>query len=93
MVTKGSKYICTGWLSDHVTAFTTDTTGVSYKWIDAARESGRKMALQFDHNTGRIEISDDLQRNKRNSDTFKGMYPSLNELDTIVDETTQNRGI
>ena len=93
IVTKGTKYVCTGWLSDHVTAFTNDTTGISDKWIKAARDSGRKMALQFNQNTGRLEISDDLNREKRNNDTFKGMYPKLSELDTIVDESTQDRGI
>ena len=93
IVTEGTKYVCTGWLSDHVTAYTNDTTGISDKWIKSARDSGRKMALQFNQNTGRLEISDDLNKEKQRNDTFKGMYPSLNELETIVDESTQDRGI
>ena len=51
------------------------------------------MVLQFNENTGRIEIDDDMKKDKRNGDTFRGMYPKLSEIDTIVDETTQNRGI
>ena len=93
VVTKGSKYVCTGWLSDHVTTYTNDSTGVSAKFREEARKSGRKMVLQFNENTGRIEMDDDMKKDKRNGDTFKGMYPKLSELDTIVDETTQDRGI
>ena len=93
IVTKGTKYVCTGWLSDHVSTFSCDTTSVSEKFRNDARSAGRKMLLQFNQNTGRLEISDDLNKEKRNNDTFKGVYPKLSELDTIVDETTQNRGI
>jgi len=93
VVTRGSKYICTGWLSDHVTTYTNDSTGVSARFREDARKAGRKMVLQFNENTGRIEMDDDMKKDKRNGDTFKGMYPKLSELDTIVDETTQDRGI
>ena len=93
VVTKGSKYVCTGWLSDHVTTYTNDHTGVSDNFRKEARQSGRKMVLQFNENTGRIEMDDDMKKDKRNGDTFRGMYPKLSEIDTIVDETTQDRGI
>ena len=93
VVTRGSKYVCTGWLSDHVTTYTNDHTGVSDNFRKEARQSGRKMILQFNENTGRIEMDDDMKKDKRTGDTFKGMYPKLSQLDTIVDETTQDRGI
>ena len=51
------------------------------------------MILQFNENTVRIEMDDDMKKDKRTGDTFKGMYPKLSQLDTIVDETTQDRGI
>ena len=92
-VTKGSKYVCTGWLSDHVTTYTNDHTSISDNFRKDARASGRKILLQFNENTGRIEMDDDMKKDKRNGYTFKGMYPKLSELDTIVDETTQDRGI
>ena len=44
-VTKGSKYVCTGWLSDHVTTFSNDTTGISPNFRETARKAGRKMLL------------------------------------------------
>lgn len=92
-VTKGSKYVCTGWLSDHVTTFSNDTTGISPNFRESARKAGRKMLLQFNENTGRIEMDDDMKKQKQNADTFKGMYPKLSELDTIVDESTQDKGV
>ena len=92
-VTKGSKYVCTGWLSDHVTTFSNDTTGISPNFRETARKAGRKMLLQFNENTGRIEMDDDMKKQKQNADTFKGMYPKLSELDTIVDESTQDKGV
>ena len=67
--------------------------GISDNFRKEARQSGRKMVLQFNENTGRIEMDDDMKKDKRTGDTFKGMYPKLSELDTIVDETTQDRGI
>ena len=42
------------------------------------------MLLQFNEDTGRIEMDDDMKKAKRNNDTFKGMYPKLSDLDTIV---------
>ena len=92
-VTNGSKYVCTGWLSDHVSTFSCDTTSVSEKFRNDARSAGRKMLLQFNENTGRIEMDDDMKRSNINSDTFKGMYPKLSDLDTIVDESTQDKGV
>ena len=92
-VTNGSKYVCTGWLSDHVTTFSNDTTMLSEKFREGARSAGRKMLLQFNETTGRIELDNDMQRGKTNSDTFKGQYPKLSDLDTIVDQTTQGRGV
>ena len=92
-VTNGSKYVCTGWLSDHVSTFSCDTTSVSEKFRNDARSAGRKMLLQFNENTGRIEMDDDMRRSKVNSDTFEGVYPKLSDLDTIVDESTQDRGV
>tara|TARA_B100001996_G_scaffold186131_1_gene142354 strand:- start:8182 stop:9072 length:891 start_codon:yes stop_codon:yes gene_type:complete len=93
IVTKGSKYVCTGWLSDHVTTFSNDTTGLSEQFRKDAKSAGRKMLLQFNQTTGRIELDDAMKKQKQNADTFKGMYPKLSELDTIVDESTQDRGI
>ena len=72
-VTKGSKYVCTGWLSDHVTTFSNDTTGISPNFRETARKAGRKMLLQFNENTGRIEMDDDMKKQKQNADTFKGI--------------------
>ena len=92
-VISGSKYVCTGWLSDHVRTFSNDTTSLSEKFRNDARSAGRKMLLQFNENTGRIEMDDDMKRSKINSDTFKGMYPKLSDLDTIVDESTQDKGV
>ena len=93
VVTEGSKYVCTGWLSDHVTTFSNDSCSLSPEYRKDARSAGRKMLLQFNENTGRIEMDDDMKKDKRNGDTFRGMYPKLSEIDTIVDETTQDRGI
>lgn len=76
-VSNGSKYVCTGWLSDHVTTFSNDTTSLSENFRKDARLSGRKMLLQFNQNTGRIELDDDMKRDKQNTDTFKGVYPKL----------------
>ena len=76
-VTNGTKYVCTGWLSDHVTTFSNDTTSLSEEFRKDARASGRKMLLQFNQNTGRMELDDDMKRDKRNTDTFKGVYPNL----------------
>ena len=83
VVTKGSKYVCTGWLSDHVTTFSNDTTSLSEKYRNDARSAGRKMLLQFNENTGRIEMDDDMKKENAKSDTFEGMYPKLSDLDTI----------
>ena len=38
-------------------------------------------------------MDDDMKKEKRNADTFKGMYPKLSTLDTIVDESTQDKGV
>ena len=78
---------------DHVTTFSIDTTILSEKFREGARSAGRKMLLQFNETTGRIELDNDMQRGKTNSDTFKGQYPKLSDLDTIVDQTTQGRGV
>ena len=51
------------------------------------------MLLQFNENTGRIEMDDDMKKENAKSDTFRGMYPKLSDLDTIVDESTQDRGV
>ena len=93
VVTEGSKYVCTGWLSDHVTTFSNDSCSLSPEYRKDARSAGRKMLLQFNENTGRIEMDDDMRRSKVNSDTFEGVYPKLSDLDTIVDESTQDRGV
>ena len=92
-VTNGSKYVCTGWLSDHVSTFSCDTTSVSEKFRNDARSAGRKMLLQFNENTGRIEMDNDMKKENAKSDTFRGMYPKLSDLDTITDQTMQDRGV
>ena len=51
------------------------------------------MLLQFNENTGRIEMDDDMKKENAKSDTFRGMYPKLSDLDTITDQTMQGRGV
>ena len=60
VVTEGSKYVCTGWLSDHVTTFSNDSCSLSPEYRKDARSAGRKMLLQFNENTGRIDMDDDM---------------------------------
>ena len=93
VVTEGSKYVCTGWLSDHVTTFSNDSCSLSPEYRKDARSAGRKMLLQFNENTGRIEMDDDMKKENAKSDTFRGMYPKLSDLDTITDQTMQGRGV
>ena len=93
VVTEGSKYVCTGWLSDHVTTFSNDSCSLSPEYRKDARSAGRKMLLQFNENTGRIEMDDDMKKENAKSDTFRGMYPKLSDLDTITDQTMQDRGV
>lgn len=93
VVTEGSKYVCTGWLSDHVTTFSNDSCSLSPEYRKDARSAGRKMLLQFNENTGRIEMDNDMKKENAKSDTFRGMYPKLSDLDTITDQTMQGRGV
>ena len=93
VVTEGSKYVCTGWLSDHVTTFSNDSCSLSPEYRKDARSAGRKMLLQFNENTGRIEMDNDMKKENAKSDTFRGMYPKLSDLDTITDQTMQDRGV
>tara|TARA_B100000900_G_scaffold174226_1_gene147825 strand:- start:5443 stop:6333 length:891 start_codon:yes stop_codon:yes gene_type:complete len=85
MVTEGTKYVCTGWLSDHVTAYTNETTSLSAEFRRDARKSGRKMVLQFNENTGRIEVDKDMQKGEtKEGSGYEGLYPSLSSIETVT---------